>query len=86
MGKTINLFIFSLLTIAYGCRNNTNQMQSLQLDKNSKRVRDYVVENAVIAHRGTTSVDPMAIARRSFLHQSAYGMGGIALAKESGVV
>lgn len=29
-------------------------MQSLQLDENSKRIRDYVVDNAVIAHRGTT--------------------------------
>ncbi len=54
MGKTINLFIFSFLIIAFGCQNKTNQMQSLQLDENSKRIRDYIVENAVIAHRGTT--------------------------------
>lgn len=54
MGKKINLFTFSFLIIAFGCQNKTNQMQSLKLDESSIRIRDYVVENAVIAHRGTT--------------------------------
>lgn len=53
MGKTTNLFIFSFLIITLGCQNQ-NKMQSLQLDEKSKHIRDYVVENAVIAHRGTT--------------------------------
>lgn len=53
MRKTTNLFIFSFLIITLGCQNQS-KMQSLQLDENSKRIRDYVVENAVIAHRGTT--------------------------------
>jgi len=53
MGKITNLFIFSFLIITSGCQNQS-KMQSLQLDKKSKDIRDYVVENAVIAHRGTT--------------------------------
>lgn len=52
MGKTISFFIFLIATL--GCQNKSNKMQSLQLDENSKRIRDYVVDNAVIAHRGTT--------------------------------
>jgi glycerophosphoryl diester phosphodiesterase len=52
MGKTISFFI--LLIIVLGCQNKNYKMQSQQLDENNKRIRDYVVENAVIAHRGTT--------------------------------
>ncbi|MDA3906392.1 MAG: glycerophosphodiester phosphodiesterase family protein, partial [Bacteroidales bacterium] len=52
MGKTINIII--LLIISTGCQNKSNTMQSLQLDENSKHIRDYVVDNAIIAHRGTT--------------------------------
>ena len=54
MEKIFNHLIFSFVIIIFGCQNKSNTMQSLQLDDNSKRVRDYVVENAVIAHRGTT--------------------------------
>ena len=54
MEKTSRYFVFSILLFTFGCQNKTNQMQSLQLDENSKQVRDYVVENAIIAHRGTT--------------------------------
>jgi len=54
MVRVYNLFIFSLLIITFGCQNKSNKMQNLQLSEENIRVRDYVVEHAVIAHRGTT--------------------------------
>lgn len=54
MVKKTKHLVFILLIVIIGCQNKSCTMQSLILDENSMLIRDYVVDNAVIAHRGTT--------------------------------
>ena len=51
------IFSFLIVLIILGCQNQSH-MKSEQMDKNNKRVRDYVVDHAVIAHRGSTFWTP----------------------------
>lgn len=55
MEKTSKLvLLISLLIFQYGCLNKNKKMESLQISEKNKIIRDYVVDNAIIAHRGTT--------------------------------
>ncbi len=54
MNKVYKLLTFSLLLFIISCKNEPRKMQNLHLNKENIKVRDYVVDHAVIAHRGTT--------------------------------
>lgn len=54
MGKAFKFIGIGLLIILTGCQLKSKKMQDMQLDEKGKIVRDYVVKNAIIAHRGTT--------------------------------
>lgn len=55
MEKTSKLVLLIILLIfQYGCLDKNQKMKSLQISEKNKIIRDYVVDNAIIAHRGTT--------------------------------
>lgn len=56
MSKLFKLIIFiGILLFESGCQNTqSTQNQNTPMNEKNRKVRDYVVENAVIAHRGTT--------------------------------
>lgn len=54
MEKSFKFIVFGMLIFLIGCQLKSKKMQSLQLDEKDKIVRDYVVKDAIIAHRGTT--------------------------------
>lgn len=52
MVKKISIFILLIATMS--CQNTEKKMQHSKLGVKDKKVRDYVVNHAIIAHRGTT--------------------------------